>query len=1241
MDFGKTSSGRVACFILGACLGAGKPPTSQAADQNASLMARPGAGLSFPASPAAINTIKVFKSESNSNTGLVVFDEPALLSATERGGKVNLEGLPLGVGSAVTLEVEPLRVVGPKTKIVLGHKGGIDAPVAFDFSSVHLFRGKVQGHPDSNVVLFSSPRGVRAHIDLGRADQRYLLSSIGSDAQTAGPTLAEVRPFKQSASRLPDVPLCGKDDVSLLKEAGSAAGCCFEPPPETVYNNRLAVTEIAIETDYELYANFNDPAVTTDYIIELIARTSAIFMRDISTRFEIVYIRLFDNPANEPSFMSHADPLGGYINYWNTNMGSIARDTGAFLTGRRDLPYGGIAQIGAICSDLAYCVCGYLNGFPDPTRPNTGDYDLGVVAHELGHNFNACHTPDYCPQVDQCYPPPVTPQRGTMMSYCSQTVSGGNLVTELWYHTRLRRVMRDFVEFDAFCISYDCDQNGIDDAIDISAPGADVNGNGVLDRCEDCNANGILDPADISSLTSADLNGNGIPDECEPDCNHNNVPDDLDILLNTSIDLWGNGVPDECDPDCDLNGVADYNQIQENLSLDIDRNAVLDSCQDCDGDGINDIVELQGARSAWVASDVLNYVGQYHAISGVQEKISTTGQINGAQDLIVAPGNRVLVSSANTNKVVAFHSITGAHLGDFVAAGSGGLSYPTGLTFGPNGNLFVSSRNSNSVLQYNGTTGAFINAFVPAGSGGLIGPFGLLFGPNGNLFVTSAGAEVLEYHGSTGAFVRKFVIAANNGGLSGARGMVFKPDGNLLVASYNTDALLQYNGTTGAFINKWNSGGTTEALYLDGPWGLRLGPNGNIYSTRDLPSALGGDNHDDDHDHGDWDAGVAHLTAPLHVTSARIMEFDIANGQYLESFILGDDTGLRSATGFDFMPGTADCNFSMIPDACEPLGTDCNHNGIRDACDTVSGASTDCNHNLIPDECESLGGDCNTNGVPDICDLVVHGDCNGNGTPDDCDAGTTSSDRNNDHVPDECQGSCCECGPCSNLSALECSIRGGIFAGPNILCGEAGACVSPIMAHDFCAQAFKVPSAPYFSVPIDNRCAGSDAPYEVPCPADTPLGSDLWFTYTAPCSGMMEFSTCDTTDFDAMLAIYGSGTTCNCPTTNATLISCEDDSCGIGGGPPVVVRSVVAGRCYTLRLGGWDGSTGIGDLNISYLTACNPTDLNASGSTDLRDFALLENCFGTVRTGCGSSDFNQDGVVNLEDYRALHTMLGM
>jgi hypothetical protein len=65
--------------------------------------------------------------------------------------------------------------------------------------------------------------------------------------------------------------------------------------------------------------------------------------------------------------------------------------------------------------------------------------------------------------------------------------------------------------------------------------------------------------------------------------------------------------------------------------------------------------------------------------------------------------------------------------------------------------LLVLSNNTDEVMRYDGDTGAFLGAFVSAGSGGVVGASGLAFGPDGNLYVTVLDSdEVRRYDGSTG-----------------------------------------------------------------------------------------------------------------------------------------------------------------------------------------------------------------------------------------------------------------------------------------------------------------------------------------------------------------------------------------------------------------------------------------------------------------------------------------------------------
>ena len=197
-----------------------------------------------------------------------------------------------------------------------------------------------------------------------------------------------------------------------------------------------------------------------------------------------------------------------------------------------------------------------------------------------------------------------------------------------------------------------------------------------------------------------------------------------------------------------------------------------------------------------------------------------------------ATSGDLLIGNIGSNSVSRY-SETGAPLGDFVTAGSGGLASPRGLAYGPDGNLYVASRNSSSVLRYDGSTGAFIDAFVASGSGGLSTAVGLTFGADGNLYVASRGnASVLRFNGSTGTFIDVFV-ASGSGGLADPRDPEFGPDGDLYVSSAANNTVRHYDGTTGSFVEVFASstspGDVGCPTCLSQPVGIDWGPDGNLY----------------------------------------------------------------------------------------------------------------------------------------------------------------------------------------------------------------------------------------------------------------------------------------------------------------------------------------------------------------------------------------------------------------------------
>ena len=95
---------------------------------------------------------------------------------------------------------------------------------------------------------------------------------------------------------------------------------------------------------------------------------------------------------------------------------------------------------------------------------------------------------------------------------------------------------------------------------------------------------------------------------------------------------------------------------------------------------------------------------------------------------------------------------------------------------------------------------------------------------------------------------------------------------------------------------------------------------------------------------------------------------------------------------------------------------------------------------------------------------------------------------------------------------------------------------------------------------------------------DSQIGSDIWYEYVASCTGDLTVSLCDSF-YDTKMAVYkGCGP---CP-PGAPPLACNDDVafCGVLGEQSEIVVPVVEDNCYTLRVGGFLGDQGRGNLRI-------------------------------------------------------------
>lgn len=189
-----------------------------------------------------------------------------------------------------------------------------------------------------------------------------------------------------------------------------------------------------------------------------------------------------------------------------------------------------------------------------------------------------------------------------------------------------------------------------------------------------------------------------------------------------------------------------------------------------------------------------------------------------------ARGADVLVSSLGTDEVLRYDAASGAYLGVFVSAASGGLDQPHAILERCD-DVLVASFGTDNILRYDRITGAFLDEWAGAASG-LDAPTYMLYGPDGNVYVSSQESDEILRYAFDGTFIDAFVTAGS-GGLDGPSGFGFGPDGRLYVAGRYSANVLAYDGATGAFAEVMADGG--DGLTSGDTFGLVFGDNDDLY----------------------------------------------------------------------------------------------------------------------------------------------------------------------------------------------------------------------------------------------------------------------------------------------------------------------------------------------------------------------------------------------------------------------------
>jgi WD40 repeat protein len=753
-----------------------------------------------PAADGGANAVlHPFKFVGNGSDGIVKlqFDKTSFEEIRGSEAAILIE-IPLGDDRSLKLRLAPFVVMAPDAQFICADQGNTSFMSAKP--QVVTLRGAVEGKPGSTAYLAFSASGATLGVikQPGEPD-RWLHATRAMDGSRSvwlggsGVGTIEQLPFCETPEATPQLPLSTDTMIDLAK------------------GPRLL--RIAIDGDQSFVQLFDTEDEAHEYVVMLIGAISDIFLRDLNFRMQVGFSRMWPNggtPFTPGSLSSFRNHWLANENMTNLNLFHLLRGAGG----------GGAAfDLANGCSDEAFARSGGMQGwFPSPVGdPHIGNWDLMVVAHEIGHNLGAPHTFEMDPPIDNCFDGSSN-QRGTIMSYCASG-PGGLLNVDMRFHARSAEFIAASNSLpNGACLYHDCNGNGIDDADDVAtAASIDFNGNGIPDECEDCNGNDVLDPEEIAQ-GAPDVDGNGLLDACEADCNSNTLPDKWETSTKLATDENGNWIPDECDPDCDGNGVADFKDIEDDTHTDIDRNSVPDVCQDCNANGLADWDDMDRQFFPWVSRN--SGVAECHHASFIPTQIVNDLSMFTVANLEFGPDGSLYVAAFNSNRVVRVNPTDGT-FADFVPSGPTGVFQPNGLTFGPDGHLYVSSYGTSSIWRYDGKTGKLVGAFVPSGSGGLLQPYDLLFHPNGNLLVVSSNNHaVFQFDGKTGAPLGAFGDA-NHRTLNAPRSLALLPNGNLVVTNINGPTVLF--DSVGEYLGPLGTSAQT--------WGMTVGPNGNVFTV--------------------------------------------------------------------------------------------------------------------------------------------------------------------------------------------------------------------------------------------------------------------------------------------------------------------------------------------------------------------------------------------------------------------------
>ena len=266
--------------------------------------------------------------------------------------------------------------------------------------AVTTFAGDVLNREGATARFTIDERGVQGLILDGA--EKIFVEPLLNYSLAAGPS--DYLVYRGSDVR-PDVEpgTCGTTAAQRIASAVESVA------DEVEKQERSYTVKIATETDNEYVSALGSASAANSEIMSILNQIDGVYETEVGISFEVTLQNTYSG-SDPYSATNPIAMLEELRDRWNARMTGVRRDLVHLWTGRDvDGATVGVAYIGVVCTTPTYA-------YGITQRYQSAPQKFILTAHEIGHNFNACHSDSEC-----------NPNRISCSNTIMQTSSGNGL----------------------------------------------------------------------------------------------------------------------------------------------------------------------------------------------------------------------------------------------------------------------------------------------------------------------------------------------------------------------------------------------------------------------------------------------------------------------------------------------------------------------------------------------------------------------------------------------------------------------------------------------------------------------------------------------------------------------------------------------------------------------------------------------------------------------------------------------